>query len=136
MSLRNQRMNAVAAALLTSMSLWPLSTLRAEDEGAQPGATAEAREEGQMPETPAKDPNVETPTDAAPRSVVLEEVVRIAEEFGKRTEAAYHQTRQWVSARSICLQAAGARNADYETLMTVSGLGLGFSYHPKVFGPT
>jgi len=41
-----------------------------------------------------------------------------------------------VSARAICLQAAGAANADYETLMTVSSFGLGFYHHPKVFGPT
>jgi len=93
--------------------------------------------EGKMEEPSAKDTNAKAPADApAPHAVVLEKVVKIAEEFGKRTEAAYHQTRQWVSARSICLQAAGAANADYETLMTVSSFGLGFYYHAKVFGPT
>ena len=89
---------------------------------AKPDPTGNGRTQAPLP--PAADP------------VVLEDAIKIAGEFGKRTEAAYHQTRQWVSARSICLQAAGAANADYETLMTVSGFGLGFFYHPKVFGPT
>ena len=137
MSLRHQSTGVIAGVLLTSTFVWPQSVQPAAEGGGKPPAAQEPKKEGKMPEAPAKDTNGETPADAPTRRpVVLEEVVKIAEEFGKRTEAAYHQTRQWVSARSICPQAAGARNADYETLMTVSGFGLGFFYHPKVFGPT
>ena len=137
MGLRNHPSGAIIAVLLTSTFLCPQSESRSAGENAKPAAVPKAGKEGKMTEEPAKGQNAEAPAGAgAPRPVVLEEVVKIAEGFGKRTEAAYHQTRQWVSARSICLQAAGARNADYETLMTVSGFGLGFFYHPKVFGPT
>ena len=70
-------------------------------------------------------------TGTAPAPVLLDGAIKLAQETGKRTSEAYHQTRCFVTARSICLSAAGADNADYETLQTVSGFGTAFAYHPK-----
>ena len=137
MNSRSQPSRMIAVVLLTNMFLSQQSMCRAADGGGKATADRETRKEGKMAKTAAKDANAETGTGApARRPVVLEKAVKIAEAFGKRTQAEYHQTRQWVSARSICLQVAGAANADYETLMAVSSFGLGFYYHPKVFGPT
>ncbi|MEI7832567.1 MAG: hypothetical protein WCJ56_05160 [bacterium] len=66
-------------------------------------------------------------------AVILTDVVSLAEKLGIATVRDYSQTRGVVAVRAICLQAAGCEEADYESVMTISGWGTCFAYHPQKF---
>jgi DNA-binding transcriptional MerR regulator len=65
--------------------------------------------------------------------VVLTEAI----EAFRRTEREikHWQPRSFVQVRVVCMQAAGWKDADYDTIMTISGFGPSFVYHPKKFWP-
>jgi DNA-binding transcriptional MerR regulator len=50
-------------------------------------------------------------------------------------EIKYWQPRSYVQVRVVCMQAAGWKDADYDTIMTISGFGPSFAYHPQKFWP-
>jgi DNA-binding transcriptional MerR regulator len=50
-------------------------------------------------------------------------------------EIKYWQPRSFVQVRVVCMQAAGWKDADYDTIMTISGFGPSFAYHAKKFWP-
>jgi hypothetical protein len=50
-------------------------------------------------------------------------------------EIRHWQPRSYVQVRVVCMQASGWEDADYDTVMTMSGFGPSFSYHPKKFWP-
>jgi DNA-binding transcriptional MerR regulator len=50
-------------------------------------------------------------------------------------EIKYWQPRSYVQVRVVCMQAAGWQDADYDTIMTISGFGPSFAYHPQKFWP-
>jgi DNA-binding transcriptional MerR regulator len=61
--------------------------------------------------------------------VVLEKAVQAFSRVER--EIKHWQPRSYVQAQLVCMYAAGWEEADYETIMTVSGYGPSFSYHPK-----
>jgi DNA-binding transcriptional MerR regulator len=64
-------------------------------------------------------------------------VLKDAIEAFQRTEREIKcwQPRSFVQVRVVCMQAAGWKDADYDTIMTISGFGPSFAYHPKKFWP-
>jgi len=64
-------------------------------------------------------------------------VLKDAIEAFQRTEReiTYWQPRSFVQVRVVCMQAGGWKDADYDTIMTISGFGPSFAYHPKKFWP-
>jgi len=64
-------------------------------------------------------------------------VLKDAIEAFRRTEREikHWQPRSFVQVRVVCMQAAGWKDADYDTIMTISGFGPSFAYHPKKFWP-
>jgi DNA-binding transcriptional MerR regulator len=50
-------------------------------------------------------------------------------------EIKYWQPRSFAQVRVVCMQAAGWKEADYDTIMTILGFGPSFAYHPKKFWP-
>ena len=65
-----------------------------------------------------------------PPQVLLKSVVKIFDEVAAQTSRAYWQPRSAMTAHLVCMRAAGWKDADYETLMTVSGFGISFAYEP------
>ena len=63
--------------------------------------------------------------------VLLKRVVEIFDEVATGTGRAYWQPRSARTTHLVCMRAAGWINADYETLMTVSGFGISFAYEPS-----
>jgi hypothetical protein len=69
--------------------------------------------------------------DTEPRGeALLEEVVDAFDACPHGTGTMFRQPRSYIVNRLACLRAAGCEDVDYETLMTVSGFGTGFSYEP------
>lgn len=63
--------------------------------------------------------------------VVLRRAVRIFDEVAAETQKACWQPRSAMTTHLVCMRAAGWKDADYDTLMTVSGFGISFAYHRK-----
>lgn len=89
-----------------------------------------------VPETPAAAPAPQPAAATAPASsaVVLRNVETVFQQY-LREVAPYWQTRSAIDMRVVCMRAAGWDNADYETLMTVSGYGPSFCYHIQTYQP-
>ena len=68
---------------------------------------------------------------ASAGQVVLRNVVRIFDEVAAETQKACWQPRSAMTTHLVCMRAAGWKDADYDTLMTVSGFGVSFAYHRK-----
>jgi hypothetical protein len=81
-------------------------------------------EEGDMRTTKGK------PSDESPE-VLLDNVVRIFDRVAKEMDEKYYQPRSAMTTHLVCMRAAGWREADYETLMTISGFGISFVYEHK-----
>jgi len=67
---------------------------------------------------------------------------RVAEEFMyvmtiashknvKEPDKVYPQPHVYITTHYVCMRAAGWKDIDFDTLMTVSGAGLLFAYDPK-----
>jgi hypothetical protein len=62
--------------------------------------------------------------------VILERAVEAFAQVWKEVRR-YWQPRSWAQAQLVCMRTAGWEDVDYETIMTVSGFGPSFSYHPS-----
>ncbi|MBN1510147.1 MAG: hypothetical protein JW955_25090 [Sedimentisphaerales bacterium] len=62
--------------------------------------------------------------------VLIEDAERIFQEVLREIERHDYVRRSYIYTRLVCMRAAGWDDADYETLMPVSGYGLTFAYHP------
>lgn len=63
--------------------------------------------------------------------VLLDNAVQIFDRVAEDTNDKYWQPRSAMTTHLVCMRAAGWRDADYGTLMTLSGFGISFVYEPK-----
>jgi hypothetical protein len=63
--------------------------------------------------------------------VLIEDAERIFQEVLREIERHDYVRRSYIYTRLACMRAAGWDDANYETLMPVSGYGLTFAYHPN-----
>lgn len=61
----------------------------------------------------------------------LQNVGKIFDRVLKETCDAYWQPRSYIYCQLVCMKAAGWNDAEYETLMPMSGFGISFAYHPN-----
>ncbi len=65
------------------------------------------------------------------QQVVLEDVVKLFDVVWDESKQ-YSEPRSYIHTQLVCMRAAGWKDVDYPTAMTVSGFGPSFAYHPKV----
>ncbi|MBN1763755.1 MAG: hypothetical protein JW860_00730 [Sedimentisphaerales bacterium] len=63
--------------------------------------------------------------------VHLEEAENMFYQIVEDVHTKVWQQRSYICVQLACMQAAGWRDIDYETLMPISGFGAAFGYHPK-----
>ena len=63
------------------------------------------------------------------RQTLIENVESVFTAVNGETEK-YFQPRSYIVKRLVSMRVAGWQDTDYETLVTVSGFGLSFAYHP------
>ncbi len=75
--------------------------------------------------------NVRREAQGESRQVLLENVVQTFDQVVRETVQPYGAPRSAVTTHLVCMRAAGWEDADYETLMTISGFGISFVYEHK-----